>query len=91
MIRRRCQSCGLPLAKDPQGGGTNADGSQSHEYCSHCYQLGAFTDSFATAGQMQKFVRAELRRQGFPRLLAWLFAADIPRLARWRTRTGWRK
>ncbi|MBC7771253.1 MAG: hypothetical protein H7210_02040 [Pyrinomonadaceae bacterium] len=21
-----CQSCGMPLSKDPRGGGTNADG-----------------------------------------------------------------
>ncbi len=24
-----CQSCGMPLSKDPQGGGTEADGSLS--------------------------------------------------------------
>jgi hypothetical protein len=80
---RRCQSCGMPLAKDPEGGGTNSDGSRSHHYCSLCYRDGAFTDEFSTAGQMQSFVRTRLRQQGFPRLLAWLFASDIPRLARW--------
>jgi hypothetical protein len=81
---RRCQSCGTPLAKDPEGGGTNADGSKSQEYCSSCYQSGAFTDTFTTARQMQTFVRAKLRQQGFPQILAWLFASDIPRLARWK-------
>jgi hypothetical protein len=85
---RRCQSCGIPLAKDPEGGGTNADGSRSQDYCSFCYQAGAFTDSFSTARQMQTFVRAKLRQQGFPRLIAWLFASDIPRLGRWKTKHG---
>jgi hypothetical protein len=26
-----CQSCGMPLKQDPQGGGTNADGSKNKE------------------------------------------------------------
>lgn len=34
---------GMPLNKDPQGGGTNADGSKSNEYCSRCYVNGQFT------------------------------------------------
>lgn len=35
-----CQSCGMPLSKDPLGGGTNADRSRNTEYCSHCYKSG---------------------------------------------------
>ena len=38
-----CQSCGMPMSKDPQGGGTNADGSKNENYCSYCYQNGEFT------------------------------------------------
>jgi len=33
-----CQSCGMPMKQDPQGGGTNADGSINIMYCSYCYQ-----------------------------------------------------
>ena len=33
----KCQSCGMPLKSDPGGGGTNADGTHSDEYCSYCY------------------------------------------------------
>ena len=29
---RNCQSCGMPLKKDPEGGGTQADGSKSRPY-----------------------------------------------------------
>ena len=37
-----CQSCGMPMRK-PAEFGTEADGSQNREYCTHCYQKGAFT------------------------------------------------
>lgn len=36
-----CQSCGMPLQKSEEFG-TEADGSPSREYCTHCYQNGAF-------------------------------------------------
>ena len=38
-----CQSCGMPHAKDPGGGGSEADGTKSTTYCSLCYKDGAFT------------------------------------------------
>jgi hypothetical protein len=37
-----CQSCGMPMNKDPNGGGTNADGSKNNKYCSYCFQNGEF-------------------------------------------------
>lgn len=40
-----CQSCGMPL-KTAQDFGTNADGSQNTDYCSHCFKNGAFTNDF---------------------------------------------
>ncbi|MCX6719896.1 MAG: zinc ribbon domain-containing protein, partial [Candidatus Staskawiczbacteria bacterium] len=49
-----CQSCGMPLSKDPAGGGTNADGTKSIMYCSYCYQKGVFTRN-CTVQEMQKF------------------------------------
>ena len=39
-----CQSCGMPLNKDPKKGGTNADNSISDKYCSFCYKDGKFLD-----------------------------------------------
>jgi hypothetical protein len=32
----------MPMKRDEKGGGTNADGSLSTMYCSHCYQNGQF-------------------------------------------------
>ncbi len=37
-----CQSCGMPMNKDPGGGGTEADGTHSSTYCSLCYDSGVF-------------------------------------------------
>jgi len=37
-----CQSCGYPMKKDPQGGGTEEDGSINKKYCYMCYKDGKF-------------------------------------------------
>lgn len=79
-----CQSCGMPLSKDPQKGGTNQDGSQSTDYCSYCYKKGCFTDSCQTAQEMQKHCTKKMREAGFNRLLSWLFTRGIPGLKRWK-------
>lgn len=79
-----CQSCSMPLAKDPQGGGTNADGSKSTTYCSLCYRDGAFTQPGFTVKEMQDFCIEQLSKQGMPRVMAWVFTRSIPRLERWR-------
>jgi len=83
-IYKNCQSCGMPLKKDPQGGGTNFDGTKSAMYCSYCYQNGAFTAPNMTVAEMQTFVKGKLKEMGFPGFVAWFFAMGIPRLARWK-------
>jgi len=79
-----CQSCSMPLNKDPAGGGTNADGSKSNRYCSLCYAAGTFLHPEFDAKQMQDFCVEQLRKKGMPRLMAWLFTRGIPNLERWR-------
>ncbi len=83
---KRCQSCGMPLAKDKAGGGTEADGSRSARYCSYCYDAGRFRKPELTAREMQETVRQVMRRKGMPRLVAEYWAWRIPRLKRWRGR-----
>lgn len=80
-----CQSCGMPLNKDPQGGGTEADGSHSHTYCSICYDQGAFRHPDATVTEFQQQCVEALMRSGMPRIMAWMFTRGIPRLARWKS------
>jgi Putative zinc ribbon domain len=79
-----CQSCGMPMSKDPEGGGTEADGSKSREYCSHCYQNGGFTEPDLTAQQMVQKVSAKLREMHFPGFIAKRFTREIPDLKRWK-------
>jgi len=82
---KSCQSCAMPFKSDPQGGGTNADGSKSLMYCSYCYQGGAFTQPEFTAAQMQQFVKGKLQEMGpLYRLFAGLFVKGIPKLQRWK-------
>jgi len=80
----RCQSCGMPLRSDPKGGGTDADGTVSREYCSYCYIGGKFVNPDMTLDEMSALVIDKLRERGFPRFVARMFAAGLGRLKRWR-------
>ena len=75
----------MPLKRDEQGGGTNADGSKSTVYCSHCFQRGEFVLTGITAAEMQAGVRQKLTKMGFPGFVAGLFTRGIPKLERWRS------
>lgn len=83
---RFCQSCGFPLKKDKQGGGTEKDGSKSIKYCSMCYENGQFLTSpeIDTAAKMQQFCMQQMKKSGMSGFLAWLGTRPIPRLERWR-------
>lgn len=82
---KNCQSCAMPLSKDPQGGGTEASGAKSAMYCSYCYQNGKFTAPNMTVGEMQTFVKSKMKEMGFPGFLAGFFTKGIPKLERWKT------
>lgn len=45
MEEKYCQSCAMPIEGNTEMYGTNLDGSKSDEYCSYCYQNGAFTSN----------------------------------------------
>jgi hypothetical protein len=81
---KNCQSCGMPLSRDEKGGGTEADGSKSFRFCSHCYEDGRFTLPDVTVGQMQERVKAKIIEFGMPKFLAGLFTRNIPKLERWK-------
>ncbi len=82
-MSKTCQSCGMPMKKDAQGGGSNSDGSKSTEYCSFCYQDGQFTQPDFTAEEMQRFCMEKMTECKIPKFVAWLFTRGIPRLGRW--------
>lgn len=81
-----CQSCGYPLKKDKNGGGTEKDGSRSNKYCSMCYEKGDFLTppEIDTPQKMQEFCISEMKKSGYNGILAWLATRSIPRLERWR-------
>lgn len=84
---KNCQSCAMPLSKDPKGngGGNNADGKPSYKYCSYCYEDGKFLQPDITAQEMQAFVKGKLKEMGgFMKLFAGIFSKGIPKLERWK-------
>ncbi len=80
-----CQSCGMPLSQDEQGGGTNTDGTKTAEYCSHCFQQGQFTEPHLTAQQMVAKVLDMLRSKGIPDSQADMLSKGILYLKRWKS------
>lgn len=81
---KNCQSCAMPLKKDPNGGGTEVDGSLSKMYCSYCYGDGQFKQPGISASEMQVFVKGKLKEMGFPGFIAGFFTKGIPKLERWK-------
>ena len=79
-----CQSCGMPLEKDPGKGGTNADGTKSPKYCSYCYENGNFHDDFTKSSEMVNFVKGRLKETGIGPLRRWFYTSHISQLERWR-------
>lgn len=79
----RCQSCGMPMSRDENGGGTEADGSRSMTYCSLCYDNGTFRLPDMSAQEFQAFCVEKLKEQGMPQIMAWIFTRGIPKLGRW--------
>jgi hypothetical protein len=80
-----CQSCGMPLDKDPKGGGTKADQSRSEKYCSFCFQAGKFLDEgISLQGKIDKNVNLAVNRLNMSESEARNIAEKvIPALERW--------
>lgn len=79
-----CQSCGMPISKDENGGGTEKNGDKTLLYCSHCYQNGEFTEPNLTVDEMVSKVKGKLKTMNIPALLAIVLTRNIPKLKRWR-------
>jgi len=84
---KQCQSCGMPLQRDPQGGGSEKDGTRSKMYCSSCYKDGAFTRPDISLQEMQKLVDGVLKNEmKWWRLFRRLAVKQIASLERWKKR-----
>ena len=74
----------MPLQKE-EDFGTNANGSKSEEYCSHCFQNGEFLDEGITLeGKISKNVKFAVQ-MGMSEDEAWKLASEVlPKLKRWK-------
>ena len=74
----------MPMEKDPEHGGTNADGSKNLKFCSYCYQSGAFRDNFTKPGEMVMLVKGKLKEMGYGPIKRWFYTSHIFQLERWK-------
>ncbi len=79
-----CQSCGMPLVKDRQGGGLEKDGSRSLLYCSYCFDQGAFTEPELSLAMMKNKLNGVLRKQKVLFPLRCFLLQRLRKLQRWR-------
>ena len=79
-----CQSCGMPLDKDPNGGGTERSiKKKSKKYCSMCYQGGRFT-FHGNVDQFKAMMKKRILKQGTGKIRTWIYLLQISQLERWR-------
>ncbi len=80
-----CQSCAMPMEK-PEMFGTNADSSESEEYCVYCFQNGKFTEpSISMQEMIDKCVSIMGHQKIMPEDQALdLMTKTLPTLKRWK-------
>lgn len=77
-----CQSCGMPITEDPLKG-TEKDGALTSEFCTYCYQKGAFTQN-VTMEEMIEVCVPHMVDSGMAASEARaLLENTLPNLARW--------
>jgi hypothetical protein len=81
-----CQSCGMPLNKDSDVGGTNSDSSKSDKFCSFCYMGGKFTDEgISLQEKIEKNIQIAVTRMNTSEKKAREIAENtLPKLERWK-------
>jgi Putative zinc ribbon domain len=81
---KQCQSCGMPLDKDPEHGGIEKDGSHSTKWCSLCYSGGEFTGKDCSLEQMKEIVDEAMKKEKMNWLMRKMALWQLPHLARWK-------
>lgn len=80
-----CQCCGTPFDVPDMPVGTNADGSENHDYCGWCYRDGEFTSS-GLDEIVERNVPYLMEATGYTQEEAVSFmGAVLPTLKRWRS------
>jgi hypothetical protein len=81
-----CQSCSMPI-DNPALQGTEMDGASSHEYCTYCYQHGAFINPHMTLKEMTLMVIKQMEQRKIDQQIIDMAVNGLPELKRWRTAT----
>lgn len=81
--RNFCQSCSMPLDKS-EIMGTEKDGSKSKEYCTYCYQKGAFVNPNMTLDEMKTVVKEQMEKRKIDSSIITMAVNSLPNLKRWR-------
>lgn len=82
-----CQSCGMPMGDTDALYGTEVDGSKSTDYCSYCYDKGAFTFNGTMEGMIEICIPHMVEgNQGMsPEQAKQMMEKFFPLLRRWKT------
>lgn len=82
-VQMFCQSCGMPVSEDAMMG-TEADGSDSDEFCTYCYQKGSFVQEMSMEEMIEMCV-PHMVKSGMPEKEARaLLSSTLPNLTRWK-------
>lgn len=81
-----CQSCSMPLDK-PELLGTEKDGIKSNEYCTYCYQNGAFLSPNMNLGEMKVLVKTQMGKMKIDPGTINMAISSLPNLKRWREKS----
>lgn len=75
----------MPLDK-PEMMGTEKDGSKSNEYCTYCYQNGAFVNPNMKLEEMKILVKEQMEKRKIDTGIINMAVSSLPNLKRWRTK-----
>ena len=78
-----CQSCSMPL-ENPEMHGTEKDGTKSKEYCSYCYQNGAFINPLMTLKEMKILIKEMMEKMKIDSKIIDVALNTLPTLKRWK-------
>ncbi len=79
-----CQSCGMPMPNEELFG-TEKTGAKTDEYCTYCYQEGAFIGSTDTLEAMIEVCVPFMVKEGMPEEQARkILGESLPHLKRWK-------
>ena len=83
METKLCQSCAMPMA-DESVLGTEKDGSKSADYCSYCYENGAFTYEASMEEMIDQCVPHMVGEVYTEESARAMMEKTLPELKRWR-------